>query len=191
MSEPRPTRLADLVPRIVDALLPWMEAPFGFFGHSLGALAAFEVTRELRRRGLRQPLQLFVSGRNAPRLGCIYPLYHLPDARLLEELLRLEPPRPEAWRNADLVEIMLPIIRTDLTMNDATVYRAEAALDLPIIAFCGSDDHLAPPESVEAWRNETIAAFRCHVFPGKHFFLNSSGPGFMETLRRELELVQP
>jgi medium-chain acyl-[acyl-carrier-protein] hydrolase len=189
MSEPRHTSLADLVPRVVDALLPRMEPPFSLFGHSVGALIAFAVTRELRRRGLGQPVQLIVSGRNAPHLGVVYPLHHFADARLLDELRRLDPPRPEAWSNTDLVELMLPVVRADLTINDTYVHQLEEPLEMPIVAFCGSDDHVAPPASVQAWQKETRSVFRCHVLPGRHFFLHSSWPLFLGTLRRELDLV--
>jgi medium-chain acyl-[acyl-carrier-protein] hydrolase len=189
MSEPRSTHLTDLVPRLVDALLPSMELPFCLFGHSVGALIAFEVTRELRRRGLDQPVQLIVSGRNAPHLGAVYPLYHFADARLLDELRRLDPPRPEAWNNADLIELMLPLVRADLTINDTYAQQPEDPVTMPIIAFCGSDDHLAPPKSVQAWQKETTSAFRCHVLPGRHFFLHRSARLFFETLRRELDLA--
>src|SRR5262249_44036057 len=94
-----------------------------------------------------------------------------------------------AWRNADLVELMLPIVRADLTINDTYVHQPEEPLSMPVIAFCGSDDHLAPAGSVQAWQKETTSVFRCHVLPGKHFFLHSSWPLFAETLRTELDLA--
>src|SRR5262249_6079177 len=137
MSEPRYTRLTDLVPRVVDALLPWMELPFCLFCHSVGALVAFERTRPLRRRGRDQPVRLIVSGRNAPEFGSVYPLYHFADAQLVDELRRLDPPRPEAWRNAELVQLMLPIVRADLTINDTYIHQPEEPVTMPIIAFCG------------------------------------------------------
>ena len=49
LREPCFKRLSSLVEELTDALTHFMDVPFAFFGHSMGALISFEVARRLRR----------------------------------------------------------------------------------------------------------------------------------------------
>src|SRR6185369_9129448 len=79
--EPLATELSPLLDALALEITRLGEdAPFAFFGHSMGALIAFEVARELRRRGAPLPSHLFVSGHRAPGLPeRDAPLHHLSD----------------------------------------------------------------------------------------------------------------
>src|SRR5205823_4375590 len=78
------TSLAALIAALAAALGPYFDRPFAFFGHSLGALIAFDLARALRRHGQPEPAHLFVSGHRAPQLPSPQaPTYHLPDAEFL------------------------------------------------------------------------------------------------------------
>jgi hypothetical protein len=68
ISEPSFKALRPLVHALAASLVADKQPPFAFLGHSMGALISFELARELRRRGQRGPLALFVSGRRAPQL---------------------------------------------------------------------------------------------------------------------------
>ena len=116
--------------------------PFAFFGHSLGALVAFELTRLLRARGSAPcPTTLFVAARSAPQLPPPPPLYHLPPDQFLtglqgalRRIRRRDPPR------SPLLRAFKPILRADLTLFDTYRYTSDAPLACPIVALGGSTD---------------------------------------------------
>lgn len=171
--EPPLDRAEVLVESLAEELGPHMEPPFAFFGHSMGALIAFELTRLLRREGRRLPERLLVSGRRAPHLPDEDPPIHgLPDAELMEELRQLNGTPEEVLAHPELMELFLPVLRADFAVCEEYRYREEPPLDLPISAFGGVDDPDVERSHVLGWREQTRGGFRLRMFPGGHFFLN-------------------
>jgi medium-chain acyl-[acyl-carrier-protein] hydrolase len=80
-----------LIDTLTTILYPYLDMPYAFFGHSMGALISFELARYLRHMEYDlEPVHLFVSGRHAPQLPDLDPpTYHLPEAAFIEELRRL------------------------------------------------------------------------------------------------------
>src|SRR3546814_4585026 len=117
--------MTTLLDRLVAAIEPQLDRPFVFFGHSMGALVAFETARELRRRGLPAPIRLFVSGRRAPTVtDGEAPLHGLPDPALVSELDRRFGGLPTAIKaEPDLLAMFVPIIRADLTLLERHAFR--------------------------------------------------------------------
>lgn len=152
--------------------------PFAFFGHSMGALVAFEVARALRRRGAAAPIHLFVSGREAPSVRPLTPPYHqLSDDALLRALRSLNGTPNEVLDDADIMEMMLPVLRADFTLAETFDYRAEAPLACPITVFGGTSDHTVRRDALELWRAETTGDAHLHMLDGDHFFFaRSRGP---------------
>ncbi len=170
------TRVPDLVAAAHDALLPYLDRPFALFGHSLGALIAFEMARRWEAGGGKGLRHLFVSARRAPHLPPRRaPIAHLaPDAFVAEIRRRYNGIPDEVLRHADLMELLLPALRADITMLEGYAYGAGAPLACPITAYGGADDAEATAEEVEAWREYTRAPFRQRIFPGGHFFVKAS-----------------
>jgi len=78
----------DLAAAATQAIVPLLTMPFVFFGHSLGAMTAFEVARRLRRAGQPMPQRLFASAHRAPQLPHPHPIIHrLPDAEFSARIL--------------------------------------------------------------------------------------------------------
>lgn len=186
MEEPF-TQMPLLVQAIAEALLPYLDKPFAFFGHSMGALVGFELARDLRRRNRPGPSRLFVSGCFAPDIPDPYPLHNLPDSELLEGLRRLNGMPQEALENAELMRLMLPTLRADCTVTETYHYADEPPLDCPVSAFGGLQDHLASRDQLEAWRQQTTASFSLRMFPGDHFFLHTAQPLLLQILSLELQ----
>lgn len=176
-AEPPLRRLDALLPLLLDGLLPSMERRFAFFGHSLGALIAFELTRSLRRAQRELPAHLFVSGRRAPdaaeRRPGEAPLHTLPDAELIGELRQLEGTPDEVLATPELLELVLPTIRADFELGETYAYRAEPPLGCPITAMGGDADVDVTPEDLARWRAHTAGPFVKAVLPGGHFFLHT------------------
>jgi medium-chain acyl-[acyl-carrier-protein] hydrolase len=184
LSDPPRTALDDLVSLLLHELSGFCaELPFAFFGHSMGALIAFELTRALRRVQGPAPQQLFVSARRAPHLtDARTSLYDLPEPGFLLELQRMHGTRPEVFAHPELLRLALPILRADFQLCETYRYRSEAPLDCPVTAFAGRADAISPPALVEAWRRETHASFTLHTCAGDHFYIH----GHADWVRREV-----
>lgn len=176
LRDPAFTRMADLVDAATDALWSGLDRPFALFGHSLGALVAFEVARRLWRRGGPQPWHVIASGRRAPHLALRHPpMAHLDDTAFVAEVRRRYDGIPEeVLQHPDLMALLLPTLRADITAFEGYAYEPGEPLGCPITAYGGDDDFEARCDEVTAWRQHTRAGFRHRIFPGKHFFVQSA-----------------
>src|SRR5262245_37676317 len=174
-SEPPLSDVRDAARLVAEAIEPYLDRHYAFFGYSMGALIAFEVIRELRRRGAPMPIQLFAAARRAPQLAAERPpMAQLPREAFLDRLSEYYDSPSEVWANPDLLEIVLPVLRADMALCESYTYREEPPFGFPIQAFCGLRDRSAPRADVQAWRAQTTGDFALEMFEGSHFFLNAS-----------------
>ena len=179
-----------LISALADAIAPYLDKPFAFLGHSMGAAAAFELARALRQRNNPAPACLFVSASRAPQLR----RGHVPppspsDEELLEELRRLNGVPPELLENAEWTRLALPALRADATLYRNYVYVEAPPLDCPIRAYGGLGDERISRLQIEAWAEQTTKDFSLEMFPGGHFFLKTHEVEFLAALARDLGLV--
>lgn len=175
--EPLFTRLALLLQPLGQILLPYLDTtPFAFFGHSMGALISFELARHLRRQNFQCPLHLFVSSRRAPQIPSPDPPIHtLPEPMFLKELRRLNGTPETILQDAELMQLILPILRADTEMCETHVYSTEKPLEnTAITALGGLEDRDLANSDLAAWRYQTHCSFKLRMFPGNHFFLHSA-----------------
>jgi surfactin synthase thioesterase subunit/acyl carrier protein len=181
------TQLAPLVEALARALLPVLDKPFAFFGHSFGALVGFELARQLRRESGVQPVRLFVSADRAPQFfHRDRPMHALPEREFLIELRRLNGIPGEVLEEAELMQIMIPILRADLAVYETYEYSTELPLDCAITTYGGLQDHRVSQGHLEAWRDQTNASFSLRMFPGDHFFWHTTQPFFLRALSQDL-----
>lgn len=177
-----------LVNDLGEALLPYLEKPFVFFGHSMGALIGFELARLFRKRQLPGPLHLFASGHVAPQAGYTHkPIFDLPEPDFIEELRKLEGTPEAVLNNAELMQLLIPMLRADFEVNETYSYEPEPPLEIPISAYGGLTDNDVSRELLEAWREQTASEFKLQMFAGGHFFLQDSQKLLLHTLTHELE----
>jgi medium-chain acyl-[acyl-carrier-protein] hydrolase len=184
-------KLSSLVDALADVLYPYLDLPFAFFGHSLGSLISFELARRLRRQKAPCPVKLFVSGRRAPQIpNPDPPIHQLPDAEFIEELRRLNGTPKAVLANPELMEVFLPLLRSDIRLCETYVYNHEASLDCPISAFGGLEDEEASREELAAWSDQTRSRFRMQMFPGDHFFLNGKESNvLLEVISKDIRKI--
>ncbi|MFJ7246790.1 thioesterase II family protein [Kitasatospora sp. NPDC098652] len=165
--------LDELVPALVDAVTPELDGPHAWFGHSMGALLAYEVCRELERRGLPRPVRLLVAGRRAPHLpDRAAPVHAAPTEQLLAHLAELNGTPDELLQHPGLLGTVLPMLRADFSVSETYRWRPGPELAVPVSVFGGTDDPVADLAELTAWRLHTSAGCTVRQFPGHHFFLH-------------------
>jgi medium-chain acyl-[acyl-carrier-protein] hydrolase len=185
--EPPFTRVQPLVESLAQALSRWVDKPFAFFGHSMGALISFELARYLRRTKDLGPIHLLASAYPAPHRPDRFPqLHHLPEPELLEELRRLNGTPEEILQNRELMALLLPTIRADCALCETYVHAIEPPLDCAISAYIGEHDPRVRYEDAAAWCYHTRQPFTLRVFPGHHFFLHTASAALRRAIAQEL-----
>ena len=180
-------RIEPLINALGEAILPYLDRPFAFFGHSMGAKIAFELARHLSRKGL-ESLHLFVSGASGPQVPMTEPpTYALPEIEFIEKLRDLNGTPPEALDNPELMRLMIPLLRSDFELVQNYVYNPGPLLRCPITAYGGLEDRHAPKERIKAWAWETSGSFIMRMFPGDHFFINTSRLLVLQSVAQELQ----
>ncbi len=179
------------MPALVEALAAGLEAelepPFAFFGHSLGALVAYALARDLAQRGAPAPARIFAAGCRAPHLPDPDPPVHfLPEAEFRAELVRLGGTPPEILAHAELMELFLPVLRADFELNETYVVDPLVPLDCPLTIVGGESDPKARRSDVEAWRAATRGEARVEWLREGHFFLSTSRHALRDVIVRDL-----
>ena len=186
--EPPITSISALVPALDEAVGPLLDPPYAFFGHSLGSYIAFEWARHLRREGRLGPAALIVSAAHAPQIPDPNLTSHLmPEEQLLEELRRFDGIPRELLDSPELIALMLPTLRADLTMCETYAYGDEPPLACHLLVYGGERDAKVSPEYLLPWKVQASGAFRLRMFPGNHFFLfKEARAAVVQALREDL-----
>nr|WP_052479230.1 type I polyketide synthase [Kibdelosporangium sp. MJ126-NF4]CEL23082.1 Malonyl CoA-acyl carrier protein transacylase [Kibdelosporangium sp. MJ126-NF4]CTQ90219.1 Malonyl CoA-acyl carrier protein transacylase (EC 2.3.1.39) [Kibdelosporangium sp. MJ126-NF4] len=181
VAEPPYTSMQALVADFVAGVE--LVEPYVFFGHSLGALVAYETARALRDAGRPGPQRLYLSAFRAPHLH--HPagdLQHFADAELVDAVeAKYGALPPELTASPEMLELMLPVLRADLTI--VANYRAQPAapLSCAITVLGGSDDG-ERGDLLAAWRDYTTGPFETRIFPGGHFYFRERTHDFLRHL---------
>lgn len=181
------TRLPLLIEALAQALAPLLDKPFALFGHSLGALVSFELACHLRSLYGVHPVRLIVSAGRAPQFPHQdQPIHNCPEVEFLAQLYRLNGTPRDLLADAELMEIVLPVLRADFALYETYVYSKEPPLNCPISAFGGMQDSRVSHSDLDGWRDQTSASFSLRTFPDGHFFLNTAQPLLFRVLSQEL-----
>jgi medium-chain acyl-[acyl-carrier-protein] hydrolase len=181
------SRLEPLIYSIASGIRPFLDKPFVLFGHSLGALIAFELARELRRCYGAMPEYLLVSARSAPQLTVRgEPVHALPHQQFIERLRDFNGTPEAVLHNDELMELLVPVLRADFEINETYEYHADTPLSCPIAAYRGAHDPNTGYEETAAWGEHTSATFTVRTIPGDHFFIHSAANQFWRILTYDL-----
>ncbi|MDC0708623.1 alpha/beta fold hydrolase [Stigmatella sp. ncwal1] len=176
-----------LVDQLAEAITTQGDSrPFAFFGHSMGALLAFETARRLRKQQRAMPCLLAVSSVAAPQLDFM--------AQHTSQLLAKDPARllrhfcavpPEMLADPGVAAAALPPLLADILLLLRHRYVPEAPLDIPLL-ICGSDkDPMVPLDRLSAWKDQTARESSLYLYPGGHFYLNELLPELISDLNAE------
>jgi len=181
------THMEPLIETLAEVLQPYLDVPFAFYGHSLGALISFELARQLRRQHGPTPTQLLVSGCHAPQLPLSdEPVHQLPDEEFVQALRRFNGTPDAVLQDADLMRLLLPLLRADFAIYETYTYTPEEPLSCPIAAYGGLHDFRASRESVEAWKQQTEHKFVFRMYAGDHFFIHTKRRVLLQGLYQDM-----
>jgi len=193
----RENRFSEPVARSVPALvlavaanLPLGDEPFVFFGHSMGAVVAFEVARALRREGRPLPRLLIASASAPPQGGFPHVTLHLAGGEELVQQLRRYGAPEAVITNQEMLDLFTPVIQGDSRLVGEYQYAPEPPLPFPITVYRGEQDPTLT-QAVEPWAELTTARFSIRSFPGNHMYLHPGGEAFYAALAEDLEAAVP
>ena len=191
LREPPFARIQTIIENLASELNPYVDRPYILYGYSLGALIAFELARELRRRKIRPPLALYALARRAPHLPQHdSPVHHLPDDLFLVEVARRYGGMPAIiLQDVELMKLLIPALRADITALENYVYKEEDPLDCPIYAFGGNLDSTAKEKDLEAWRSHTKSGFELKMFDGDHFFIRNNRESIFCSILAQISML--
>jgi surfactin synthase thioesterase subunit len=190
LTEPTISSVDAILDEVTSALSALPPVPLVLYGHSFGSLLAFELARRCGRSALPPVRMLMVGARRAPHLPDRWEdLHHLPQAELAEMLHhRYGMPRAVV-DTPDLLELIMPSLRADMTASETHRHTPGAPLEVPIVAFRGRQDSSVDVAEMAAWRAHTSAPFELHEVDAGHFFIDTHRTWLLQHVRRSLARV--
>jgi surfactin synthase thioesterase subunit len=184
--EPAIDSVEVLADQLVEGISGYLDRPFALFGHSMGAFIAFELARRLRRLGL-EPVHFFAAGCRAPHLPNRSRNRHvLSDSQFLAALRELKGIPPDLLENAEFMDLLLPMIRSDFKLAETYRFRPQPPLCCPVSAFGGLADDEVSEGDLVAWSHHTSGPVDVHLLSGDHFFVNSSRAALLQHLSSKI-----
>jgi surfactin synthase thioesterase subunit len=185
-NEPPITDMGVLADRVCEVVRAQPPLPLTFFGHSMGAVLAFEVTRRLEADG-QGPVRIFVSGRPAPSTRRDETTYQLDDDGILAEVRRLNGTAASVLGNDELMRAALPSLRADYQATETYVCSPGSTISCPVTALIGDNDPKTTREEAQLWAEHTTGPFSLKVLPGGHFFITEQADEIIGLLDRHFQ----
>ncbi|MEU1090229.1 thioesterase II family protein [Streptomyces sp. NPDC005576] len=182
-------RMGDVLNALVPAVIPHLNRPFAFFGHSMGGLVAWSLTRTLQRMEAGSPTRLFVSGCMPPQAREETEYHAEPEEELVKKLRSWAATPEEVLADPELMRLLLPVIRADLAVVETCRFTDGPLLTCPVTAFAGTEDDPAGTAAMPRWGELTAGGFDLRMFPGGHFFLHSARPAVLAEISGRLAAV--
>ena len=184
--EPGVDSIPDLADQIFDALRHTDDRPLALFGHSMGAVLGYEVALRARDAGLPSPAHLFASGRRAPSRYRDERVHQASDAQLVSELRKLNGTHAAMLADPEVLEMIMPAIRSDYRAIETYRHDPDRKLDCPVTVLTGDSDPRVSIDEARAWDEHTTGPTDLHVLPGGHFFLIDNKAQVIDILLQKL-----
>lgn len=188
MGEPAADDLTALVTLLADEFGEQLSRfPYAFFGHSMGACIAYELTKELRRRGLQEPVRLIVSAHRAPHLPTQGLTYHdLPREEFEDRLREYGGTPEELFEVPDLMDLLVPMMQKDFALFERHQWAVGDPVSCPVTVLGGLEDTVSAGE-LSGWGEVTTGPFEVRMVQGDHFYLLKARDLTVRTVRELLE----
>ena len=192
MSEPLCETVEEAVADLKEQLISFLseDDDFSFYGHSMGALLAYELLHEMMREGIRLPSHIFLSGKNAPNVPQRTIIHKLSGQMFIDRILNIGGTSREFFENPVLVKLYVPIMKADMKIVETYRHpKRDDLLPVDICYFFAPDDPCISLKSVEKWARFTSGTFRMHYFEGSHFFIFHEFENIIRIIKDTLSAV--
>jgi surfactin synthase thioesterase subunit len=167
--------IEEVVADFYDVIQPHMETgvPYALFGHSMGAIIAFELCHKLSRSGGAKPIHCFFSGSKAPHLVVLESeeRREWTNEKIIQKITTLGGTPQAVLQDEEMLKLYLPQIRSDFLMLDDYKFDINRApLDINISVIGGKEDDITKEELI-VWRQNTTGMCNVNLFAGGHFYL--------------------
>jgi medium-chain acyl-[acyl-carrier-protein] hydrolase len=184
-TEPLNNNLQDIITKLSEAFHTYKDKPFFVLGHSLGALLSFELIQSIYQLHSVYPCHMIVSAAKAPHLPFrMKHLSHLDNKTLKEELKAYNGIDEIIINNDELLDLFLPIIRSDFSISERYFYKNSVIFPCDILALSGIHDKTVNKEEILAWSAYTAGDFKHLSFPGEHFFIKEHQKNILELINQ-------
>lgn len=186
IAEPLLTDIHSMADNLYKHIKPMLQEPYAFYGHSMGTVLSYLITKRLVSEGLQGPSHLFVSGRSGPSAEDPDPFHHdLPKEAFRAKLKEIGGSPDEFLEDDTLMDFFEPILRADFRAIEEYQYETTEPFNIPITVMVGKDENITE-EQVMAWQKETTHPIDIRWFNGKHFFILEHPAGIMRIIGEKL-----
>lgn len=185
-NEPNIDNLPGLADAIFPAVRPLADRPLAFFGHSMGAILAYEVALRLEKDGAPPLTRLFASGRRAPSRYREENIHTKGDAGIIAELRRLSGTNSDLLGDPETLEMILPAIKSDYKAVETYEHTPGRTVSCPVLAVIGDSDPKVSTDEAKAWSEHTTGPFDLRTLPGGHFYLVEQAPQVIKLISDDL-----
>lgn len=165
----------DIVTNISKEISETIKIPYVIFGHSLGALIAYELSVKVQQNKLHLMNALICSGHKAPHLPSRMPkISHLVDKEFIKAMSIYNELPLSILNEPQLARIVISQLRSDIKLDELYHYKENLKLECELIVLGGCDDKTVSPIELTSWSLLTKDEFTLHVMSGGHFFINDN-----------------
>lgn len=190
ITQPLLTSATAMVDDLFGQVKPLLHEPYAFYGHSMGTLLSYLVTRRILREGLTPPLHLFMTGRFGPSAEDPDPPNHsLPKDEFRKKLKEMGGSPDEVLADESLMDFFEPCLRADFQAIEEYVYEPAEPFDIPILAIIGKDERITQEQAM-TWQLETTRPIDIRWFNGPHFFIFNYAPEIMRLITQKLQAAR-
>ncbi|MEO5876849.1 MAG: alpha/beta fold hydrolase [Streptosporangiaceae bacterium] len=179
----------ELADAAFEAVRTLADMPLAFFGHSMGAVVAYEVALRLEQAGVAPLTRLFVSGRRAPSRYRSDRVHERDDQGVVAELRRLSGTGTDLLGDPETLEMILPAVRNDYRAIETYRHAPGRTVNCPVSVLIGDSDPQVTTAEADAWSEHTTGSFDLRVFPGGHFYLAERSAEVITAVSNDLATV--
>ena len=181
--------MPSLVEDCLEQMRFYLDLPFAFFGHCLGAFLAYELALKIEDELNRTPMNFFVSSCPAPHIHYVKnPVHALSGEIFLEKINAISVDDRNRNLNANISTVLLPTLKSDFALYENYVHVNPLLLPCPIYVFSGLNDAYVTTETVMAWEKLTTQNFKSQSFLGDHLYIHHALLDVMAVVKKELLL---